>query len=206
MIDYSEAAIEPAEKAIDGAIASGAAEGGAETRLLSLYNMYPQRAQADYVLKAAMLALMKLPETDFNACLPLIPDALLAKEPLSILTEADTLLENAEFERFWDFVKPHAALLEGAVPHFFGAIRRYVVSVVALTHRSLPRDVLARFLGLDAAAKMVDELLAAAKATTEGADVHFPEPVIVGKQSTYAPADLASHEQYTKIMNALGHK
>lgn len=207
MTDYTEAAVAPAEAAIDEALKNGSAPEGVETRLLTLYSFYPHLMRPEYVLKTAMFALMKLPSTDFSACLPLIPDAQLAKEPLSVLVEADTLLETADFVRFWAYIEPHKKVLEEAVPvHFFDAIRRFIICVVGLTHRSLPRELLASFLGLAEADAELDTCIASAKATVADGNVLFPAPTIVYKQNNFSAPDLASAEQKAKIMNALTHQ
>jgi len=207
MTDFTEGAIEAAEAAIDEAQKSGHAAEGVETRLLTLYSFYPQRVKPDYVLKAAMFALMKLPETDFSACLPLIPDGQLTTEPLSVVVEADNLLVTAEFERFWTFIEPHKKTLEDAIPvHFFEAIRRYIICVISLTHLAISRALLARLLGFAESDPAFDDCIKAAKATVEGESIRFPPPTIIHKQNNPGTSDLSSPEQFKRIMNVLKHE
>ena len=206
MTDFTEGAIEAAEAAIDEAQKSGRAADGVETRLLTLYSFYPHRVKADYVLKAAMFALMKLPATDFSACLPLIPDAQLTAEPISVVVEADNLLGTAEFERFWTFIEPHKKTLEDAIPeHFFSAIRRYILCVVSLTHLAISRAQLARLIGFSETDPAFEACVKSANGTVEGDCVRFAEPAIVHKQNNTGSADLSSPEQYKRIMSALRH-
>eukprot|EP00771_Trimastix_marina_P003827 gnl/Trimastix_PCT/534.p1 GENE.gnl/Trimastix_PCT/534~~gnl/Trimastix_PCT/534.p1 ORF type:complete len:225 (+),score=67.16 gnl/Trimastix_PCT/534:40-714(+) len=119
--------------------------------ILRHYRFHPDRTNKTILRKILMLALSKLPQTDFRACSFLIPEAIQDSEEIAPVLELANLLETCSFESFWAKIGEFAELT-AQIPHFFDLIRAFMVSVVGMTYQAIEFALLGRLLCLDDAA------------------------------------------------------
>jgi len=121
--------------------------------LLKLYGVYPEEIKIDVVANVLVLALMRLPSTDFLNLACLVPHKLQKKEPLkSIFTCADHL-DRCQFVEFWTARNAEGtSALFGGVKGFDAAVRVFALSCVQATCRNISTEKLQAILGFTAAA------------------------------------------------------
>jgi len=120
-----------------------------------------------------------------------------------VLAQADTLLETGEFAAFWAFVEPHRELV-AAIPGFFDAISAFILGVLEITYRRVPRSVL--LAALHITDSELETLLAAKKWTADGNDVVLPEPTLPAPKHTpvaTAPGVSDAAAQLSRVLSAL---
>jgi hypothetical protein len=118
----------------------------ANKSLLKIYQCYPDLLKVESVQQLLMLALMKLPSTNFMALTYLLPSKLLSvNSQLKVFVTFAGLLENAKFIEFWSEYSQNKALVTS--PTFEKSIRQFILETISLTFRDLPLATLGAYLG-----------------------------------------------------------
>lgn len=125
----------------------------------------------------------------------------LSEEPLSILVQADTLLETGEFAEFWRFIEPHRGLFVGSNSGFFSAVSAFILGVIELTYRRVAKSILATSLHIGD--KELAELVTTRRWAISGDDVVITEQQATLTQKRPQPSDPINLEQLSKILTAL---
>ncbi|CAN6470007.1 unnamed protein product [Victoria cruziana] len=116
--------------------------------LLRLYQFEPERMSIQIVALILVKALMAMPAPDFSLCLFLIPERVQMEEQFKTLIVMSHYLETARFRQFWDEAAKNRSTVE-VVPGFEQAIQAYAIHVLSLTHRKVPRPVLAEAINIE---------------------------------------------------------
>ncbi|CAI5999860.1 unnamed protein product [Closterium sp. NIES-65] len=145
---YNPEILPDLEKHVDDQIANGTYDLDANLTLLRLYMFEPARVNVRKISGVLIKAMMALPRTDVTLCLCLIPERYQIEEPLSTLIALSQFLETARFREFWSEVEQQRDLL-GAVPGFTEAIQAYALHVLAISHRRVPREILAEAINMN---------------------------------------------------------
>lgn len=122
----------------------------ANKALLKNYQVNTSTAKADFVAKLLILSLMRLPSSDFLALTYLIPTQLNGNANIAVIRAAADSLERGKFREFWGQFVPAQALFTEAVG-FVDSIRRFIVSNLRDTFKSIPKALFQQQLGLDEA-------------------------------------------------------
>mmetsp|Transcript_1045 Transcript_1045/g.1586 ORF Transcript_1045/g.1586 Transcript_1045/m.1586 type:complete len:224 (+) Transcript_1045:114-785(+) len=123
----------------------------ANKALLKLYQYFPEMTHQPMVLRACLISLMNLPSSDYAALVYLMPERSMKSEPVSDLLRAVDCFERANFADFWESLSQSETLSEylTAIPDFKPKLRKMVLTMVARTFQSAPRDELAKILGIE---------------------------------------------------------
>lgn len=116
--------------------------------VLKLYQFYPDKYNPSTVSKILIKALMNLPSTDFLCSLYLIPERRQVDEPIPVISRLARLLETGRFNDFWTASGSCADLLT-SVPGSLGAVREFMIDVIARTYKTIDLSTLAHVLNLD---------------------------------------------------------
>lgn len=81
--------------------------------LLKLYQFFPDKAKPAVIARVLLLALMRLPETDYLLCTYLIPDRITAELPVLTVCDLANKLETCAFKQFWAELKDARSAVEG---------------------------------------------------------------------------------------------
>jgi len=125
----------------------------ANRHLLKLYLFSPGEIKVSILGQILVKALMALPETDFLACLYLIPAHLHQQEPVETLVRLADLLETAQFSKFWKErfsgspSDPARAVIDG-VKGFDDAVRSFITTTVSITYRRIVASQFQSYLNL----------------------------------------------------------
>jgi translation initiation factor 3 subunit K len=125
--------------------------------LLRSYQVNAEQIKLDHVVNVLLLALMRLPSTDFLALSYLVHGKLALQPKLKQVQNFYDLLERAEFAKFWDELKEADATLTTAAAGFNDFMRSFILSSTRDTFRNISKELLQKFLGL--AASEVDAYL-----------------------------------------------
>eukprot|EP01105_Mastigella_eilhardi_P006890 TRINITY_DN18397_c0_g1_i1.p1 TRINITY_DN18397_c0_g1~~TRINITY_DN18397_c0_g1_i1.p1 ORF type:complete len:215 (-),score=89.63 TRINITY_DN18397_c0_g1_i1:38-682(-) len=178
----------------------------ANTALLMLYQLHPNLAKEDVVVKAAAKALMCLPNTQFTSCMYLLSSFKSAK--LELLAKLAEMLESAQFAAYWALADSKDVVdIIACVPGFEDAIRTYICGVLTLTYKKLDVANAQKLLHVNEAA--LAELAKAKGWPLADGTVVFPEAVQGQQQQTVKqaastlPSELASLDQMSKILASI---
>ena len=149
----------------------------ANKALLRSYQVNAEHVKLNMVSNVMVLALMRLPSTDFLALSYIIPGKVPLQPSMKQVQKFADLLERAEFAKFWEeYAAADKALTEAAVG-FVDAIRAYIVSTTAQTFRNISKDQLQQFLGFSSAAEVDAFCKTNAAVENVGSDgVNFARP------------------------------
>ena len=126
----------------------------ANKALLRSYQVNAEQVKLNMVVHVMVLALMRLPSTDFLALSYIIPGKVPLQASLKQVQKFADLLERAEFAKFWEeYAAADKTLTEAAVG-FVDAIRAYIVGTTAQTFRNIGKEQLKQFLGFSSAAEV----------------------------------------------------
>ncbi|CAO3699258.1 unnamed protein product [Rhizopus microsporus] len=106
---YNPENIDALENYLNHQCENGQYDCEANLAILKLYQFNPQLAKEPIVAKILVKALTALPAPDFNLCLYLLAEH--AFKSIESLTELQQLLEQARYEKFWQFDLQHGQRL-----------------------------------------------------------------------------------------------
>ena len=121
----------------------------ANLALLKLYQFHPETLKVPLVAKVLVKALMNLPQTDYLACMYLVPERVLDEEPIKTVAAVAALLETCSFRKFWEEAAPLRAELLAGTPGFDTAVRNFMLRTFEITYQSVPAAHLKASLGFD---------------------------------------------------------
>lgn len=138
---------------LEGAVAHQAKSGeyffNANRQLLKLYALESKTANMDAVQTVLVMALMQMPQPHFLACKYLLPEELHSNPEVRDVFQLSSLLETAQFAKFWKEAGEKFA--RGAldkVQGFDAAIRTFICTVVEATYQSIDTAKLAPLLNV----------------------------------------------------------
>lgn len=116
--------------------------------ILKHYNLRPIKTNIKVVRLILAKALMQLPARDFSLELYLIP--MLGTLPaLASLVEAEHLMRSCRFLEFWAIIEADQELIFlRDLKNFTHTIRKYILKVIGMSHRSLRESVLGGLLNV----------------------------------------------------------
>jgi translation initiation factor 3 subunit K len=122
----------------------------ANLALLKLYQFNESEVKLDVIATILTKALIMSPEPDFNLCLYLLNESIIADEKIASLIVLQQLIEEARFVEFWATVASDAVSREAVsgVPDFYTAIRQLISNVVAAVYQVIDLNVLEKQLNL----------------------------------------------------------
>ncbi|RUS22624.1 armadillo-type protein [Endogone sp. FLAS-F59071] len=123
----------------------------ANLAILKLYQFNLQLTRERVILNILVKALTAIPEPDFNLCLYLLTEQMVADEPIQKLMILQQLLEEARYKKFWEVYESDGLYneLTSEVEGFTGAIRKVIANVVNMTYQTISSDLLKSYLNLD---------------------------------------------------------
>jgi len=123
----------------------------ANLAILKLYQFNLQLTRERVIYNILVKALTAIPEPDFNLCLYLLTEQMVADEPIQKLMMLQQLLEEARYKKFWEVYESDDLYkdLTREVQGFTGAIRKVIANVVNMTYQTISSDLLKSYLYLD---------------------------------------------------------
>jgi len=118
----------------------------ANLTILKLYQLNPDRYDADTVAKILLLALMNLPASDFVLAKCLIDQSRLNEDKLKPIMDLSDLLETCKFELAWTALSDNPEMIQG-ISGFEDKIRRFVCHVIQNTYQNISKTLLVSLLG-----------------------------------------------------------
>eukprot|EP01071_Lankesteria_metandrocarpae_P000802 Lankesteria_metandrocarpae@DN1110_c0_g1_i1.p1 len=100
---------------------------------LKYYGLYPDAYDGKVVASILILAMMRLPSTDFTEALYQIPQPRLVDSPIADVIELESGLERCEFQAFWKKVEssePKLKALLYSAKSFRESIRNFIAETV----------------------------------------------------------------------------
>jgi len=101
--------------------------------VLKLYQFHPDSTDVEVISKVLLLALMRLPSTDYISCMYLVPERVEEMELITSITTLGSLLETCSFRQFWTTLAPQREELIKGVPGFEQAVRDFVCATMRIT-------------------------------------------------------------------------
>jgi hypothetical protein len=127
----------------------------------------------DFVAKILAKALMALPTTDFLLSTYLISEQVQIDNVVKSLCDLATLLEGAQFKKFWDTVPtcPAAGVLQG-ITDFEDNVREFISGLLLISHQTLDLKTLSMLLNMKDAETA--KFVASKGWASDGTTVSFP--------------------------------
>eukprot|EP01006_Ploeotia_vitrea_P027622 TRINITY_DN60404_c0_g1_i1.p1 TRINITY_DN60404_c0_g1~~TRINITY_DN60404_c0_g1_i1.p1 ORF type:complete len:293 (+),score=160.26 TRINITY_DN60404_c0_g1_i1:104-880(+) len=124
----------------------------ANRHVLKLYSISPDSIKLDVLANVLTLSLMHMPETHFLASTYLLPQSVIDIEPVKTILRLGTLLETAQFERFWKDYETNSATFSNA-KGFEDNVRAFIAGTLSLAYDTAEVQTMLGMLHLkDAAA------------------------------------------------------
>ncbi|KAI8054329.1 armadillo-type protein [Syncephalis plumigaleata] len=122
----------------------------ANLALLKLYQLYADALKLDVVSTVLAKALVMAPEPDFNLCLYLLNDTIIADEKVSRLISLQHLVTEARYVEVWTELKNDELYQEAVsgVPDFDQALRQLIAGVIANVFQTIQKSALEKQLNL----------------------------------------------------------
>ncbi|KAI4502363.1 hypothetical protein M0802_002275 [Mischocyttarus mexicanus] len=114
--------------------------------VLKLYQLNPNRFNMDITCQILLKALTNLPHTDFVLCKCLLNESIMQEKPINQIMYLGDILEQCDFEQFWDQVLLMSDLCDRIVG-FQDSIRKFVCHVVGITFQTIDKGLLIQLLG-----------------------------------------------------------
>lgn len=141
----------PLEKFVTHQAKTGGYDANANRHLLKLYSIDPDGVKMNIVQQILVLALAQLPNSDFLACTYLLQEDLHEDDHVKGIFKLSTLLEGANFVKFWKEVgeKKMRTILD-RVQGFDDSIRTFICTVLESCYQSHPAGTLKDILHVNA--------------------------------------------------------
>jgi translation initiation factor 3 subunit K len=118
----------------------------ANLAVLKLYQFNPHLLNLDVTYTILLKALTNFPHTDFVLCKCLLLPSQMQDETVREIIYLADILEQCDFELFWQRVKSQPDLCL-KITGFFDSIRKFVCHVVGITFQTIEKSYLAKLLG-----------------------------------------------------------
>jgi len=151
--NYSLAGAIEREKSVDIQMSKGTYDFASNKALLKYYQMSlvsNDSAKTDIISDILVLALMRLPSTDFLSLSYLVPGKLATVSPkIKLIQKCADHLERAQYKEFWAeyLIAPHA-VFSGAIG-FEQTIRQIILNNIGETFRNISKAQLCPMLGFE---------------------------------------------------------
>jgi len=120
----------------------------ANLTVMKFYQFHPEKMQKMIISKILIKALMNLPSSDFLLVSYVLPEEkLLSEEPIKTIFLLSTLLETANFGKFWQETKPCRELLD-MITGFDDSIRGFIIGTITQTYTTISKDFLSEVLNM----------------------------------------------------------
>eukprot|EP01086_Lenisia_limosa_P013527 TRINITY_DN42739_c0_g1_i1.p1 TRINITY_DN42739_c0_g1~~TRINITY_DN42739_c0_g1_i1.p1 ORF type:complete len:212 (-),score=49.51 TRINITY_DN42739_c0_g1_i1:114-749(-) len=140
--------------------------------VLKIYQFFPEKLDLGIMAKILIKSMMNLPESDFLLCSYLIPATLQEHQTYKILSSLAEYLETGRFKKFWAEVEETRELGD-LIPGFKDSCRKFILGVIWSTYARVEKSRVSEFLNLQG--EDLEKYIIGNNASTEGADVLFPE-------------------------------
>ncbi|KAF6256180.1 eukaryotic translation initiation factor 3k [Scenedesmus sp. NREL 46B-D3] len=127
------------------------------TAAFRLYQLQPSLARRDLIARVLLRALAQMPKQDYRILIHMLPEKLVAEEPVSSVVLLAQHLEACNLQDFWAATGSCRDTIS-KVPGFQDAIRAYVLHSISITFQRVSMRVLADWLKLEGSA--LQQLLA----------------------------------------------
>jgi hypothetical protein len=115
--------------------------------LFRLYQTFPEASKKEVIVTGLLQALMALPSTDLLVLSYLLPFGMIEHEPqIKKIMEASDLLETGRFAEVWPVLEQEPCTSSVALKE---EIRKFMLSNISRTCRSLPKASFCELLGID---------------------------------------------------------
>lgn len=118
----------------------------ANLTVLKMYQFNPYCFKLNVTVQILLKALTNFPHTDFILCKCLLNEKQLAMEPIDQIMYLGHILEQCEFQLFWNRIHSMPELYS-PIAGFLDSIRRFVCHVVGITYQTIDKVHLAQLLG-----------------------------------------------------------
>lgn len=148
---YDAASTARYEQSVQQQLQSRSYDLGNNKALLKNYMVHSAAIKHDLVRNVLVLALMRLPSSDFTVLVNLLPPKCLGQKQISFIMECAALLERGRYADFWEHYVSRNDLFSQALG-FVENIRLFVLGNLRDTFKAMPKTLFMQQLGLDAAA------------------------------------------------------
>eukprot|EP01091_Cochliopodium_minus_P013729 TRINITY_DN4493_c0_g1_i1.p1 TRINITY_DN4493_c0_g1~~TRINITY_DN4493_c0_g1_i1.p1 ORF type:complete len:221 (-),score=58.17 TRINITY_DN4493_c0_g1_i1:36-698(-) len=195
---YNEKSIKELEQYVESQIKDNTFDIDANLALLKLYQLYPRSLNQQNLLKVLIKALSRLPTTDFQQCLYLIPHGLMSNESIKNMRILSQKLESANFTEFWQDLKKFNISEIKLIPNFEDQIRDFISDVFSITYQSVEKSLLISSLDLNE--ELFNKFLQNKNWKLEGESVSIPinESNNTRPEKTLRPITI---KQFTNILS-----
>ncbi|KAF9907485.1 hypothetical protein EC991_010865 [Linnemannia zychae] len=173
----------------------------ANLAILKLYQFNTHLTNDQVVNNILVKALTTLPEPDFNLCLYLLNEQMVAEEPVVRLIALQDLIEQARFADFWKLYEGDDIYKEltAEVLGFEDSIRANIAGAVAMTFQSIEADNLGAYLHLKGQA--LSDFIKAQGWTESNGVVAIP----VNKDNEAKTTVLTENIKFEQLTKVIGH-
>lgn len=118
--------------------------------LLKYYQLYYEPSKLDFVCNSLILALMRLPSTDFLSLSFLIPTSLNnSDDKIVLIKKCASLLESGKFHDFWEEYISAPETLFSQAGGFVESIRVFILATLSETYKNMSKESFMQHLGLN---------------------------------------------------------
>jgi hypothetical protein len=145
---YDAATAASLEAYVTSQLSSKSYDFGANKALLKNYQVNSAVAKADFIARVLVLALMRLPSSDFLSLTYMVPPHLTTDSKIVTVQKCADLLERGRFREFWEQYIHAQGMFSEAVG-FVDSIRLFIVGNLRDTFKDMPKALFEQQLGLD---------------------------------------------------------
>eukprot|EP01039_Chlorochromonas_danica_P007500 gene7500-8297_t len=118
--------------------------------LLKNYLVNADLAKPEIVTNILVLALMRLPLSDFTILLNLLPPKLISHKSVNFISDSALLLEKGQYADFWEeYVSQQGQTVFSSASGFVENIRLFILGNLSQTYKAMPKTLFAQQLGLN---------------------------------------------------------
>eukprot|EP00010_Vexillifera_abyssalis_P007822 CAMPEP_0201544540 /NCGR_PEP_ID=MMETSP0173_2-20130828/1174_1 /ASSEMBLY_ACC=CAM_ASM_000268 /TAXON_ID=218659 /ORGANISM="Vexillifera sp., Strain DIVA3 564/2" /LENGTH=225 /DNA_ID=CAMNT_0047952695 /DNA_START=27 /DNA_END=704 /DNA_ORIENTATION=+ len=181
------------EKFVDVQVTNTFYHHEANLALLKLYQYEPSTFQTNIVQNILILAMMQLPSTHFLQCTYLLPSEKDAS--LTAILTLQTLLESAQFEKFWSTVD-HDMVKH--IPSFETSIQKYIIRTLSITFQKIRCDQFSKAVNVTDQSAL--SALVEANSLTKNDDfINFP----ANEDNQQGPTKLVENVRWEQIVGTI---
>lgn len=145
---YEASAVGRLESLVNQQLQSKSYDFQVNKSLLKSYQVNAEVCKPDVICNVLILALMRLPSSNFMSLVFLVPPKLLNDNKISLVFVCAELLERGKYTEFWEEYINAQNVFKAAVG-FVDAIRKIILSNLRSTFVAVPKSLFAQQLGLN---------------------------------------------------------
>ncbi|KAJ1927580.1 hypothetical protein IWQ60_002799 [Tieghemiomyces parasiticus] len=174
----------------------------ANLAVLKLYQFNPHLLNVSALVKILMKALTRFYDADFNLCLCLLSELIVAEEPVAKVIELKQYLEEAQFGNFWTalnsgyFVETLAEMKD-----YSWSMRQTISHVVSLAYQTIDQALLEDYFNLQGAelAEYLDTLKWSLDTATGVVSIPLND------SNQVEPTVITENVQFAQLTKIIGH-